>query len=346
MLWKVAYICFFFFSIIAFAYGDDVINYKKPMLSSVRFVDDSHGWIAGCRGAFYTSDGGQTWQKQSVTICSDSKFTLHPGLIAWNDREQSVIWTDDGFVVGNATSGLWRKIITSTPLLSEHLQIVAFTDKEHGWGTGAYKEPGWRTPALGIHRTNDGGKTWTTTKNLGLTRIGGVQVISREEVWGVGRGKTILHTTDGGKNWEQQILNQGISQYGATADFRFVHFVNQKQGWVGGTDALIFHTSDGGKTWQKQETPFSRSTGLTSASFADEKEGWVVGSRYTDGKYQAVILHTKDRGLHWESQLNEIYDDLVSVQALSNGRAWVVSSNGIVLHTVDHGQSWNLVKLE
>jgi photosystem II stability/assembly factor-like uncharacterized protein len=346
MLWKVAFTSLFFFSIIASAYRDDVITYKKPMLSSVRFIDDSHGWIAGCRGVFYTSDGGQTWQKQSVTICLDSKFTLHPGLIAWNDRDESMIWTDEGLVVGNTNSALWRKIITSTPLLSEHLQLVAFADKEHGWGTGVYQEPSWKMAAIGIHRTNDSGKTWTATKNLGLTRIGGLLVISRDEVWAVGRGTAVMHTKDGGKTWEQQNLYQGMSPYGSTADLSFIHFVNQTEGWVGGTDAFVFHTSDGGKTWQKQETPFSRNTILTSASFVDEKEGWVVGSRYINGKYQAVILYTKDAGLHWESQLSEIYyDNLISVQALSNGQSWVIGSNGTVLHTVNHGQNWNLVKI-
>jgi photosystem II stability/assembly factor-like uncharacterized protein len=300
----------------------------------MKFIDDSHGWMAGCRGVFYTSNGGQTWEKQSVTICGSSNYTEHTGSIAWIEGEQAIIRTDEGLVVGQASSGNWNKIAIPSPI-SEKLHVVAFIDKQQGWGAGVSE----------IYSTINGGKTWILAKNLGFNRMGGLQIISRDEVWAVGRNKTIMHTIDNGTNWEQKSIDSVVSQDAKTADFNFVYFVNQKKGWIGGTSSLIFHTEDGGKTWQKQDSPFSRLTALLGASFVNENEGWIVGYQYANGKSQAVILYTQDGGISWKSQLTGINDELVSVQALANGSAWVVGLDGTVLHTINQGQNWNLVRV-
>jgi photosystem II stability/assembly factor-like uncharacterized protein len=334
MFWKITLISLFSISTFVAPLVNDVTPIKKPMKCAVRFLDDTYGWIGGCQGVFHTSDGGSTWKKQAVSVCSESAFSFYPGLIAWSDREQSIVLTEGGLARGSAVSGLWKVESPQTPS-PDFLNQAVFTDNEQGWGTGA----------SGIYHTVDGGKNWTQKRKLVLTPLNGLVAMSAEEVWAVGRGTALLHTADGGKTWEQQFLLGGNTPFNPNGDFHFVHFVNREAGWIGGTGSMIYHTSDGGKTWVRQGTPFSRGTILKSASFVNEKVGWVVGSQYVDGKYQAIILYTADGGLHWESQKIELYEHLTGVQALSGGRAWAVGEDGAVLRTVNYGKNWSHVQL-
>jgi photosystem II stability/assembly factor-like uncharacterized protein len=55
----------------------------------------------------------------------------------------------------------------------------------------------------------------------------------------VGHGGIILHTQNGGRDWEPQ--NSGTDK-----DLTSIAFVTPQSGWVLGTDATILHTEDGG----------------------------------------------------------------------------------------------------
>jgi photosystem II stability/assembly factor-like uncharacterized protein len=86
---------------------------------------------------------------------------------------------------------------------------------------------------------------------------------------------------------------------------------------------------------------------LVSVHFISPEEGWVAGGRTaTEG---GVILHTKDAGVTWETQLgdpqssNRPYRNL---QFLNGSLGWAVQSTGVGDHTLlrtDDGQSWSPV---
>lgn len=315
----------------------DEITIARPTLRSVRFVDERNGWIAGHAGVFRTKDGGETWERQSIIGLPlrrnvSRAGTEQTGRIAWADPEVAIIRYDDSLVVIRA--GVTEQRVIKPPAKGlDELYAMVFADREVGWGVGT----------RGLHRTTDSGATWTLVE--APVRMTAIYSSSRTEVWAVGDLSTVLHSSDGGERWTQQSLYRGMSQYGGTAQFLAVQFVNPAQGWVSGTDGLVFYTGDGGRMWQKQITPFSRFTALSALSFIDDREGWVVGTRYLDSKYHAVVLHTEDGGRHWTSQIEGISDMLLDVQGLSNGRAWAVGSRGSVLRTDDHGKTWISIKL-
>ena len=66
-----------------------------------------------------------------------------------------------------------------------------------------------------------------------------------------------------------------------------------------GEQGSIVYSEDSGHRWRQAETPTSAL--LNAVCFADDLNGWAVG-------HDAVVLHTRDGGLTWEKQ----YEDLFS----------------------------------
>lgn len=313
----------------------DIVTIKKPVFRSIKFVDDWHGWLAGYKGVFYTLDGGKTWQKQSVNI---GDFTLPTtttamrdvGWIAWADKGSAIIRSDTGISIGQANSEQWRNVRIPAEIL-RHLGSISFANQRFGWGIGFGV----------ILRTADGGVTWRIFDEPISTSLKSLHAFSPTDVWMAGGEATIIHFKDNTRNVVYRRLNTDI-----TGDLLCVYFINPKTGWVCGTDGLIYNTVDGGDRWERQYTPFSKSTAFHSISFINPKEGWVTGARYTGAKkdgsevYEGVALYTTDGGDSWHSSSSNTKEALVSVQALSNGRAWVAGIDGTLLFTTDRGKSW------
>lgn len=104
-----------------------------------------------------------------------------------------------------------------------------------------------------------------------------VYFVNESVGWAVGHDGVILHSTDGGKQWERQLDGRQIGdvaaryyagvegddealerareyartlqQDGAIRPLLDVYFENEKIGWAVGAFNLILHTTDGGKQW-------------------------------------------------------------------------------------------------
>src|SRR4030095_8820492 len=63
-----------------------------------------------------------------------------------------------------------------------------------------------------------------------------------------------------------------------------------------------------------------------------DRQVWVVG-------YYGTILHSKDKGLTWETQPSPTRNSLFQVRFLS-GEGWISGSYGTVLYTTDGGKNW------
>jgi hypothetical protein len=69
-----------------------------------------------------------------------------------------------------------------------------------------------------------------------------VQFLSDTEGWVCGRFGTILHTVDGGENWEDH-------SYPLNATLFDLMFTSGQRGCVVGDSGTIIFTEDGGETW-------------------------------------------------------------------------------------------------
>ncbi len=118
-----------------------------------------------------------------------------------------------------------------------------------------------------------------------------------------------------------------------------VQFVSPQQGWAVGGDRILA-TSDGGAHWQIQDRGKLR---LSSLDFVNARDGWAVGRNR--------VLATTDGGEHWNALpepcplLDAVHFVNLSVGfAVAGGTATayqpVPPSGGVLLATIDGGQSW------
>lgn len=91
--------------------------------------------------------------------------------------------------------------------------------------------------------------------------------------------------------------------------------------------------SNDGRNWAQLDVPVR--SPLTAVTFADAKNGWVVG-------HDAVILHTDDGGKKWSLQnfQPELENPFLSVLALSKDKAIAVGAYGLIKATSDGGGTW------
>ena len=323
--------------------------HRKPLLRSVRFVDEKFGWIAGYGGVFHTSDGGRNWQRQPVSVGritprEGDRTVENVGQIVWADQDSCIIRGEKDLLVGRAQERQWSAVpLTSPDLL--RATFVGFVNQRRGWAI----VPG--SPGSVVYATTNGGLDWMREFKA-VEPLYDVFAVSEIDVWAVGGECKLLHTTDGGLTWKESVVASGRRRDGRLTDFHAVSFTSPRRGWISGLSGTVLRTTDGGNEWVRQETGTSTRTGLFAISFADENEGWVVGSKSIidnddppKERNEAVILHTSDGGLRWETQGPPLEERMLDVQALSNGRAWVVGEDGTVLRTVDHGKKWTRVKL-
>jgi photosystem II stability/assembly factor-like uncharacterized protein len=113
--------------------------------------------------------------------------------------------------------------------------------------------------------------------------------------WIVGGKGTILHTTDGGENWENQVS-------GTEENLNRIQFINDKEAWIVGDKGTLLHTLDG-RNWRFQKLTQDE---LSDLYFADKFQGWLVGEA-------GAIYYTSDGGKTWNFKFSGLGELMHSV---------------------------------
>lgn len=163
-----------------------------------------------------------------------------------NEGSRWVVATDGNTYHTNDDGRSWRKTPISPGVT---LRAVFFVDQDTGWVSG------W--PRGGIYFTADRGRTWRqqfrqdAENNVGINSL---FFVNRNEGWAAGRRwpkqigdepttGVVLHTTDGGKNWNHIQLQNGELFYTE------LHFSGEKHGWLVGRNG-VYRTEDSGGSWR------------------------------------------------------------------------------------------------
>jgi len=134
-----------------------------------------------------------------------------------------------------------------------------------------------------IAKTSDAGKTWQTMFESTDFYFNGIDCPSENHCFVVGESESdspnpgcrILHTSDGGANWEVQLYVND-----STYSLMDIAMVNETEGWATGGiltekfNGEYWHTSDGGKTWTPQAIEGVYGNALTFAVNGDSYVGW------------------------------------------------------------------------
>jgi len=274
-------------------------------LTDVYFKSVSEGWV--CSDKIYkTTDGGNNWEP---TDYSGSNFEFKNSqswaISGWN----TIIYSDDYWITANQQ-------IRS--VFSGFIWNGAAKDTNIIFACGSNKT---------IVGSVDGGTTWNnyfeSSDHVYLNAI----TFNDEDIWVVGNNGVVLHSTDYGNSWDEELIN--------ASGLRDVDFVTDSIGYIVGTIwglACIFVTQDGGQSWHLQET-FPEYSSIDGIEFSRENLGWMIAHR--DG-----LLKSTDLGKTWNVVLNSVswFEDI----AVCGDTAWFSYSNK-VLRTTDAGISWETI---
>lgn len=180
-----------------------------------------------------------------------------------------------------------------------------------------------------ILRTTTGGETWQRVEAGIDQRLYDIAFRNEREMFAVGLGGQILHSTDSGATWGS--VRRGDEWLAGVA------FSTQQYGWIVGSrgeEAVLLRSNDGGSTWRDgPDLPEGvRESSLRAIEFRDARFGCVVG---TGG----ALLLTRDGGEVWTSYpAGSAY--LRGIEFASDGTIWIVGGPGVVLRSVDGGETF------
>jgi len=236
----------------------------------------------------------------------------------------------------------------------EQVESIHFINQQLGWLVGN-NEAGEGQ----IFQTQQSG-AYFALQEISQNPLYGLFFFDNQKGWTTGANGEIIHTTDGGAEWNT-IATLGVDSYD-------IHFTTDKKGWVVGANGSLFNTTDGtnfvkldlgtqenlnavhftdtlyGYVCGDRNTIFKRSlnaqnqiewtdVSIPEASeasewrdicFLDRLRGWVVGN-------EGTIYKTTDAGVTWERERADTFENLNAVSMISNTTGWIAGDNGLIL---------------
>jgi photosystem II stability/assembly factor-like uncharacterized protein len=276
------------------------------------FADEQTGYFAFGDGYVIRSgDGGATWEQ----VSSGSGA----GVLAL-DRFASgdLVAVGEGGRVLTRTSGSprWRIRATLGTADLVALQVIGALEALAVDATGL------------VHRTVDGGLTWTAFATAPPTLTAtGLHFTTALAGWVVGQGfdgAALFRTADGGATWTPVTDFQG--------SYVAVDFVGPA-GWAAGMQGALWRTTDGGATWTEHALPGFPAS-IHDLDFWSASIGYAVG----DGGYAA---RSADGGLTWQLLPTPDSGATITDLALTGpDELWASTATGGLLYSATGGDDW------
>jgi photosystem II stability/assembly factor-like uncharacterized protein len=175
---------------------------------------------------------------------------------------------------------------------------------------------------------------------LDVTKRGDSSVVA------VGTFGVIIVSDDNGMTWEQASVPASVALTG-------VHFPTDQKGWAVGHDGLILHSSDGGKTWEKQLDGHQLNEQIITVAerIVDQVRGELEAIEAQEEPDEYELEDAEFMLEEAEFMLEGAVDDtsagpvrpLLDVWFRDENEGFVAGSYGMLLHTRNGGQDWQLV---
>jgi photosystem II stability/assembly factor-like uncharacterized protein len=320
-------------------------------INSMYFNSDSTGWLTAYNQYFKTTDGGDTWNKQTFEAFNDIHDIayLNPdtGFMATNSSTNSLQRTVDGgatwqqsfhiivgqlettsdnymYLVRGGGVGIYYTNDYGNSWIDAHVGItfqlegIRFINDSTGFCWGIDENAGK------LMYTSNYGRSWQLVYNNPFADINGVCLSPSGALFAYGKGGLIMESADG-ITWE--LRHQGRYLGGLNR----IVFLDDSKGVAVGDHGDIFQTEDAGITWSRAESGTNES--FQGLDFVNDTVGFVSGANN-------VILKTTDGGKTW-TQSNEGYVSYrnFGIDMVDERTGYVASTSG-VFKTIDGGDTW------
>ncbi|MFZ5519211.1 MAG: YCF48-related protein [Candidatus Zhuqueibacterota bacterium] len=208
--------------------------------------------------------------------------------------------------------------------------------------------------SLRVASTNSGTIRVSASTEVWLSQYSGtsnnlysLDAVDEQTVWIAGGENVVLRTIDGGATWTNvwgaDLLDIDIIE-ACNSDTAFVAGLTGD--WNAGTSiAYIFKTENGGSSWSKV---FEQANGwITNITMFNSENGFAIGNA-VNGVW--TMLKTNDGGQSWMQILNapntssnDEWGSRDGVIWLNESECWFTGTNYNLHHTVDGGDTWELV---
>jgi len=162
----------------------------------------------------------------------------------------------------------------------------------------------------------------------------------------VGTYGVVIESGDNGASWVQAEVPASVALTG-------VHFPSPDSGWAVGHDGLILHSGDGGRTWQKQLDGNQLNVQILAVAerIVEQFRAALEDIESQEEPDEAELEDAEFALEEAEFMLEGAADDtaagpvrpLLDVWFRNDQEGFVTGSYGMLLHTTDGGQNWQLV---
>jgi len=234
----------------------------------------------------------------------------------------------------------WSMLQALTVCLSAMLSLPAFANQPAPVWTLNFKDTFLDIACVDKHKAiivGDRGRllvTHGTYNNLWAPRdsktkemLTSISFIDDKHGWAAGHGGIIIHTNDGGQNWEVQ--REPSAENLPLFD---IQFPSVEVGYASGAYDTLMKTTDGGKTWNLLPTGIDNI--YNGLFFHDADNGFLVGEFGT-------LLKTSDGAHSWQKiDIGGYQGSLFGITFLSRETAVAYGINGKLIISYDGGDSW------
>lgn len=190
--------------------------------------------------------------------------------------------------------------LPGAPVTSRHNDVY-FVSPDTGWAVSGAAE---------IHRTNDGGRTWTRQFFQSESHLRSVAFLDARrgfagnvglDEFGTKDPNALYETSDGGETWTPVSIFHGRTPTGLCGMFVVNDSVVVAVGRVRGPSIFV-KTTDGGRTWTSKDMS-AHAAGLIDVYFTHPDTGFAVGLTHVEHEQSSgVVLATTDGGETWEER--------------------------------------------
>ncbi len=173
-----------------------------------------------------------------------------------------------------------------------------------------------------------------------------VAVRGDNSVAAAGTFGVIIISEDNGNSWSQASVPASVTLTG-------IHFPTPEKGWAVGHDGLILHSSDSGKTWQKQLDGHQLNEQIMAVAerIVEQVRGEYEALQAEEEPDEYALEDAEFMLEEAEFMLEGAMDDtsagpvrpLLDVWFRNEKEGFVAGSYGMLLHTDNGGQTWELV---